>query len=377
MQNLYKKSPVFQRALQRSIVEDRYLNANTTLSNIQDIKTRKSFDSEFRALNPELSKLKTSYKFLVMFLQFYKNGIKNLYTNIQFVKFLKNSYHLNNKDIVPGVKNQHQLIKIKDEKQLVKVLSNTVKNYINEYKLTKDPKRLFENENEILIKRAYYQTILRTSKDYYKLPIFGLLFLLLEELTVALCYVFPDITPSTCLLPLSISRYYQNAAISQQKIYQLTETQDLLKTATKSAYALSRQELETMINFLQLKSRYIPISWYPESRLRDSLQLRFQEIIVDNYLILRDGGVWNMTKLELIESCIKRGLVDLDEFINCSKSKDENFYDLIEEGFLRLKLFKHINSSFLDGANVGLLALKDQETDLIREKGESLLTFQD
>ncbi|ODV96653.1 hypothetical protein PACTADRAFT_48482 [Pachysolen tannophilus NRRL Y-2460] len=311
-----------------------------------------------------------------MFLNFYKKGLKDIWFNYKSLrKEVFNKYHIDNKIIVPGKKNAIAKVKIinnRNNKQLIKILNNTINNYKNEYRATNDFKKFFNNKYEISLKRSDFVKLLRTGKDIAKIPMFGLIFIIFEELTVLICYLFPSITPSTCILPQLSSRYYQSSKMAQNKLgkvvikHQDQIQKDIIKYASRTPYTITEEELYPLIDLFKLRSPLIPLRFYSTETLRDNLQLKFQEILVDNFLILRDGGIWNLNKLELLDACINRGLINYDKLIKASRESNKSLYDSIDQNILRLRLFKFINDlNLVETTNVGYLSLNGCSMDMI------------
>lgn len=69
------------------------------------------------------------------------------------------------------------------------------------------------SKEQILISGREFDEMGSDFKEFKKLPLFGILFLVLEELSFAVVYVFPWLLPKTCVLPGIIEkRYYRQRA---------------------------------------------------------------------------------------------------------------------------------------------------------------------
>ncbi|GMM30513.1 hypothetical protein DAMA08_032580 [Martiniozyma asiatica (nom. inval.)] len=175
------------------------------------IKSRTPQQNKF--FDPALIKFKQSKNIF----SFFKEGLLNIWrTNRDLKKSL-----FNNKryiyDFSMGDENGKLIIKRGDFDKIIDVLSQRVKLIQVEFE---NGKRLSNSvENEILINRKEFVEMIRLRKDFIKLPLFGLLFLILEEASLPLIYLFPRLIPSTCVLPGILSkRYYKKRNEARKRL---------------------------------------------------------------------------------------------------------------------------------------------------------------
>lgn len=215
------------------------------------------------------------------------------------------------------------------------------------------------DENLFLLTRAEFQLLRRTPSDFAKIPLFAVLAAIFMEMTPVLCYAFPEVTPSTCVLPSILPRIWNSKSGKQLRATITADSAGVLDDyAVKTAYNLPIQHVQLLADALRLKSKYVPLRLYPESVLRERLQNYYNYLTVDNYYLSGsngDGNVWNLDTSELVMACLERNLVDdIDELVKIqSLGSVQAKLDEIEK--LRLKLFQAVAN--LQQCNVGYLAI--------------------
>lgn len=275
-------------------------------------------------------------------LGFYKEGIRNVLANRKHSRYLMKSKYcvtlINFQSTASnGLENGSGKVfksSIKNPHDLTHYLSNEL--YLRQIKdaaCDKEPNKLKLTN----ITRSEYQLILRTYKDIRKLPVFGLLFLIFEELTPFVCYFFPQLIPTTCMLPSILKK-------EEMKKLKMT-TKDSKELFFKffrenSLYTLKSEDLKFL-------SKYFGLSTF--SRISDTLMLKSlenyrAEILLDNYLI--GDNVDKLNHLELILAGNKRALIDPSIISNQESFLNGNGYDKgIKIAFLRESLKKNIEET--------------------------------
>lgn len=332
-----KSSPVIKSPLLASLltrISASSVNSPKTLPQI--IPTKAELYDEIYQNNPKANsislKMKQSMGYAKSIGSFYKNGVTNVWNNKsalnQILKSIKLTNHVNNRGKVVD-------IKVPNWTKLTEEMSQGI--YMSKIENTNDDS-IVRHDTDISplfsLKRAEYQLIRRTGADFYKIPIFGLIFLVFMEFTPVICLIFPNVAPLTCILPATLPKVWKvkNRPMEDSE-------QEISDLAVKNAYNLSTSDLRLLCSNLRLNSKYIP---YPEGYLRNQLQQYYNYITVDNFYLagLNGGGnIWNLTNDELTLACLERNMIkDL---------KDIDF------GQLRLELFRFIVN--FETNNVGYL----------------------
>lgn len=194
--------------------------------------------------------------------------------------------------------------------------------------------------NMFTLTRAEFQTLRRTPADFIRIPTFAVLATIFMEMTPALCYFVPEVTPSTCVLPLVLPRIWRPQAKAHLEL--LVQPDSPEDYALKTAYNLPVAHVRALCAVLRLTSRYVP--FYPESVLRRRLQQHLLYIMADNYYLSgRNGGgnLWALSPQETVLAALERGLVE-----DVSK---------VEIPTLKLRLLRFIVD--METSNVGYFAL--------------------
>lgn len=259
---------------------------------------------------------------------FYKDGLKNVWTNHRQVKKL-------------------EPVPVQEMAQTL--YQSTVECEAKRGDLVKAGAQLVE-PRLFKLSRSEFQLVRRTNRDFYKLFSFGALFLIFMEFTPLLCYVFPEVTPLTCILPMFWKRIYNSRP---------TPNVEDPEYATKTAYSIPAEHVAPLADALKIKSKNVPAFFYPETVLRRRLQFYCNYLKVDNYYLSGlngDGNIWSLAPQELVLACLERNLqVDLKKYTEIElKSVKERASE--EKAFLdelRLRLFQFIVD--FEKANAGYL----------------------
>ncbi len=267
--------------------------------------------------------IKKLWRIAKSYLLFYKNGIVFVWKNWRQSKVLLQKY---------GFKSINELTD--------KTLQSTTTNVTDE---------------KPCISRSEYQLLLRTRQDIVKLPVFGLIFFVFEELTVFVAILAPSLVPSTCWLPRMQNKAFNKYKNNFEKLVQLKrekytnqgETGNLDIIAKESITDLSKSELIHLIKILDLKNHLNPIPLFSWSRtpLEKKIKNWQKEIQLDNYLIGTCGGAWNLNKDELILACRLRGI----NIFKSSPREQENDSQFLPLDILRMKLLLYISNTKPNG----------------------------
>ncbi|KAK6455841.1 uncharacterized protein RJT20DRAFT_129211 [Scheffersomyces xylosifermentans] len=355
------------------------INAESTLP--LDLKPKIEIYEEIRQENADSStvalKLKQSYGYGKALMHFYKTGVSNVWRNRKEVKELR-KYQFKLSDNVNS-KGKDVDIRIPGFSKLTSDMAQAL--YISqiETKTEKD-----KNSGHIIKKsgsvskklidtglfnmsRSQFQLIRRTNSDLSKIPWFLVVLLIFMESTPLVCYAFPQLTPSTCVLPSILPRLWSPGSVD--KLHKLTskalESKDIADLALRNAYNLPIEEVRLLSTSLRLTSKFIPAYLYGESLLRRRLQEYYNYLKVDNYYLSglngeNSGNVWNLSKQELLLACLERNLIrDLKKDVQSYQEiKDEAERSSKEAEFytkLRLRLFQFIVD--FEKYNIGYLGL--------------------
>lgn len=215
------------------------------------------------------------------------------------------------------------------------------------------------DESLFLVTRGEFQLLKRTPGDFAKIPVFAVVAAIFAEMTPVICYAFPEITPSTCVLPSILPRVWNAKAGKKLRALITHESAAPLGDyAMKTAYNLPLDHVHLLAAVLRLKSKYIPLRMYPESVLRGRLQNYYNYLMVDNYYLsgLNGGGnLWGLNISELVVACLERNLVDdIDALVKIqSLGTEAEKRGEIER--LQLKLFQSVAN--FHNCNIGYLAI--------------------
>lgn len=246
----------------------------------------------------------------------YKSGIKNVWINRKAAKALLRKYAASSKNDVTDAVLEHYFY---NQVATHKRIFSTVTGEMTLHKRDKEIAREKENRKSVAVNilpsggealtRAEYQTILRTARDFPKLPLFVVVFCICFEFTPLVVLAFPQVLPGTCVIP---------SQARKQLELRSKDARDLLKVKKEtqpahSAYHLDKTQLHAICKALKLTAAMVPISIYPTSWLQDRVENHMKQVRADDILIAKSGGAWNMSHAELQQACLHRGIPVVDE----------------------------------------------------------------
>ncbi|VEU21080.1 DEKNAAC102018 [Brettanomyces naardenensis] len=350
------------------------LNSLSTLPQLQLIKPRNEILSELEKERPDLEEgskksLTILYRILKSYLVFFREGITNVWRTWWDLRRTvyrgKQPYYvfdngLGRGDKATGSARDKQLVlRPRSLNQVIGELATSVRCQQN---VEGEKMWLFEQKDDqeyIGITRKQLQTMIRNKYDAPRLPGFALLFALLEELSILVCWVSPYITPMTCLFPRFMPRYFSRALQAQQKLKKLRNGELFESIASRNPFNMSVEECRSLSEVLMVNESFKWANCLESTDfMRQRLLQRYKEITLDNYLIIRDGGVNQLHPLELFTACLRRGLIDFEGLVRTIKENPDRYYtDFLDETKMRLDLTKFIVDFADRRNNIGLLGL--------------------
>lgn len=240
-------------------------------------------------------------------LSFYKTGLTGIWRNRkEKAAILSGKYHYEMINYV-SKKSENNILKgrFTNSRDLTDYLLNEC------YLKTVEKKPLTPS-----ISRSEYQTVLRTEKDIKKLPLFGLLFVIFEELTPIICLAFPKVVPSTCILPALYSKEIKSKSALLEKQVNNRSGSELVRSflSQGKVHDFSSNELAFLHSFFGLG-----IGFFKHKIIND-LQRYRSEILVDFYLM--NGQFSKLNDEELERFGLKCGVIGEREYV-------ENSLDLL------------------------------------------------
>lgn len=234
---------------------------------------------------PELSRVQNFLSQGKSIVKLYKEGIKNVYHNIKESREIRKRY---------GVSNLKELTsRIVDNAQLQSIQWTA--------------KAVTPGTEHIT--RQEYQTIIRTTKDAKKLPIFALVFAIFFEMTPIIVLIFPGIVPRTCVLPSheqKVARALDERVQALKSSFGYSEDElsedELVKAFSRSPQRLTEEELKQVCNL------FFPVRFHSQSGLQRRLEDHMNYIRADNILLSRFGSVWALDDSELRLACLDRAI---------------------------------------------------------------------
>ena len=166
--------------------------------------------------------------------------------------------------------------------------------------------------------RADWIFLWRTRHDVMRLPLFGLTFLLFEELTPLIAYFVEGIMPLTCRLPQHTAKS-QDKAVERRK-YALDE----LKWKNPEGVATASVARTHILRSLNLVSRFWDrIGLMPPGlwQLKGRSHMGFLE--ADDRLLRKGGNLEQLSEEELLLACVDRG-IDVD--VTAELASGRNFH---------------------------------------------------
>lgn len=330
---------------------DDVVNASSTLPIV--LRTKEAVFHDVAKENASLEgvalKVKQFTTYFKSVIYFYRVGIQNVWRNRKESKLIKERYN------VEVVTTGGKVIKrqIRNGKDMV----NALVSLENFERVEQEALKVVDPRIVLNITRKEFQTVLRTEKDFFKIPLFALILVIFAEMTPLLCFLVPEITPATCVFPGLIKKMNKHAITAQETLSKLRkeryydEYYSKGETLFQSVEKLPDDELRLLAQSLRLTSRYVPIGLYPASILQNRLMDKYNEIKVDNYFLVSSEGqnMWSLNKNELTRACLDRGLIDF--------TKDDLTHIGSHELRLRLFFFLGMFENEKSIGNVGLFAL--------------------
>lgn len=321
---------------------DDHVNAPKTVPNFEAIKSKAEIEGALVTERPDLvdgyQRMCTIwYRVMKSYLVFVKDGIQNVWKTRRELSATvyrrRNPYYIYDNGLG---KNDRATGSSEDKKlalkpsSLDKMVSEMAVAIRCEQNVQGEKMWVFSNRQLIQITRSQFQQMIRNSYDFPRLPGFALLFMLIEELTLLVCYVSPYITPTTCVFPKMMPRYFSRCVSAQKTLKDLRQARSRQETASLNPFDMSAKEARALSELLMVNAYFKTASYLNSTQfVRQSLLQRYKEITVDNYLILRDGGVDAMSETELFESCLRRGLIDFGRLVVDQKfNRDQMRLDL-------------------------------------------------
>ncbi|KAG2736741.1 hypothetical protein G9P44_000831 [Scheffersomyces stipitis] len=364
-------SALWTRFKEESVCADNTLPAELKpkVEIYQEVKEIHKEDSSF------VLKLKQNFQYGKAVMNFYKVGVVNVWNNRKVSNRLKKKHYK-----LGGIvdrKGRESEIRIPNVTKLTADMAQAL--YISQMETKTENDKNVGNvikgdfaskviDTDLFsMTRKEFQTIRRTTEDAPKIPLFAVILLIFMESTPLVCYAFPQITPSTCVLPSILPRLWSSSANDKlheinSKLFKTTGLPDL---ALRNAYNLPIEEGRLMARTLRLTSKFVPLSLYPESLVRRRLQEHYNYLKVDNYYLsglngAKSGNLWNLSNQELILACLERNLIrdikgDVKTFHDIKDPQVRKESEMRFFRKLRLRLFQFIVD--FDNYNIGYLGL--------------------
>jgi len=144
--------------------------------------------------------------------------------------------------------------------------------------------------NAGFIDRAQFQLLMRSWHDLWKLPAFGLMFIVIGEFTAAVVLLVPDITPVTCRIPQQVEKIRRNLEERRKKSFRdLTEELPALNAKYQD---LNPTQLKHINASLGLSSSWWDyVGGVPGFLLNKRIRKKMEYLGHDDMLIEKEGGV--------------------------------------------------------------------------------------
>ncbi|KAG0681749.1 hypothetical protein C6P42_003836 [Pichia californica] len=208
------------------------------------------------------------------------------------------------------------IIKRKDVNKIINELSERIQLMKIEYDNGKRDELI--NKKDLLINRKEFIEMIRDKDNFSKLPIFGILFLIFEEFSLPLIYIFPNIIPSTCILPGIISKRYYSKNLKGieelKKLMKLTDNNDTSndkneRECREYVRDIAMNKISAFSIDDKLKRKAVCHTLGCRGTTAAALHERQKILLVDDALIVCGGGVSAMSDAEVVHGCVLRGVV--------------------------------------------------------------------
>jgi len=223
---------------------------------------------------------------------FYKAGIKNIFTNRRVAATLR--HRLNSTQtpqLPPSPNGNHKGLEA----------SSTSDSY-----------------NRFVLSRAEFQILRRSRHDMIRVPIFGILFIILGEWLPLVAILFTPVLPYTCRIPRQIEGERQVLERRRKRSFRgeidgniPTPLTGADKRLVRTMDELSKGQLMHISRSLGLHIRLWDLSkgfLPPVVMLKPMVGRALAYLHQDDALLLRDGGIHKLTDEEVKIACEERGI---------------------------------------------------------------------
>ena len=229
---------------------------------------------------PTLPAYKHYYSTGKAYLSFYKTGLKAIWTNFKLIRALPNKV---------------------SSKNAAEILAATQNGTLS---------------------RANFQLILRTSRDLWNLPTFGLIFLICGEFTPLVIVFMTGLVPRIIWIPKQVQSAREKVEkrrreAQRQGDFEMSARdiilQDQIPIQSSSEQKMTLKYIAQSLNlYSPVLDRYFPFLLLP-ALVRGRVNKRLEDLRVDDFAIARDGGVQSMSAEEVILACEERGMDVLEK----------------------------------------------------------------
>lgn len=152
----------------------------------------------------------------------------------------------------------------------------------------------------IAVTRDQLLTVLRTERDWPKLPIFAVIFALFFEMTPLLLILFPRLAPTTCYSAAFNKKIVDMYRQKQAKLQNFTPAFSTSVPRLKDDEA--RALAQAVLPHAPILTKYMPLSWI-RNRLVDHITF----VRADN-ILLKEDALETLLPVELEQACIARAI---------------------------------------------------------------------
>lgn len=176
-----------------------------------------------------------------------------------------------------------------------------------------------------VVTRAEFQQLERNARDIGKLPLFGLLVLLLGEWLPLLVPFIPNRVPGTCRIPKQVNgmrekseerrRWSFRSGVEEPQAgqvaveggkWRMTEAENV-KEVLKNMTPVQLMHLSCVLNQHSRVWDRVQLA-PPAGLLRRSVGARVQYLALDDLLLVQSGGPTGLSSNELVIACEERGI---------------------------------------------------------------------
>lgn len=161
--------------------------------------------------------------------------------------------------------------------------------------------------------RREYLTLMRTSRDMRKIPIFVLIVMLTGEFSPLILLFFTGLVPGPCLSPTQIARIREKLQVRPKAIYAKMHSSNILPGgAGVNIAGMNRQQLRLIGATLGLYSarwdRFEAVALPPTFWIRARAQKAIKDLDLDDRLLSREGAVAELELEEVMMALSDRGI---------------------------------------------------------------------